>query len=108
MFAKLKMLPPTQRAVVSSAEKLMRWPELTLVSSDMSNISPIDLGMVNGISAIMHCFDTGLISAGIGLEEHEEPYLRGGSRDIIQTGHTFSNEPGIYIEDSVRKRQSQP
>jgi hypothetical protein len=43
------------------------------------------------------------LSAGIGLEGHEQPYLRGGSRDIIQTGHTFSNEPGIYIEDTVRR-----
>ncbi|KAJ3821175.1 peptidase M24, structural domain-containing protein [Lentinula raphanica] len=41
---------------------------------------------------------------GIGLETHEEPYLRGGSLDIIQTGHTFSNEPGIYIEGKVGVR----
>ncbi|KAI0048732.1 peptidase M24 [Auriscalpium vulgare] len=38
---------------------------------------------------------------GIGLEGHEAPYLRGGSKDIIQSGHTFSNEPGIYIERQV-------
>ncbi|KAF8509540.1 Creatinase/aminopeptidase [Gautieria morchelliformis] len=38
---------------------------------------------------------------GIGLEVHEAPYLRGGSSDIIQTGHTFSDEPGIYIEGKV-------
>jgi len=43
-------------------------------------------------------------SAGIGLEDHEQPYLRGGSKDIIQTGHTFSNEPGIYIENTVGVR----
>ncbi|KAJ2916846.1 hypothetical protein MD484_g3551, partial [Candolleomyces efflorescens] len=41
---------------------------------------------------------------GIGLQGHEQPYLRGGSDDIIQTGHTFSNEPGIYIEDKVGVR----
>ncbi|KAJ4488467.1 peptidase M24, structural domain-containing protein [Lentinula aciculospora] len=41
---------------------------------------------------------------GIGLEVHEEPYLRGGSLDIIKTGHTFSNEPGIYIEGKVGVR----
>jgi len=34
---------------------------------------------------------------GIGLETHESPYLRSGSDDIIETGHTFSDEPG-YIE----------
>ncbi|KAI0313629.1 Creatinase/aminopeptidase [Amylostereum chailletii] len=38
---------------------------------------------------------------GIGLEGHESPYLRGGSEDIIQTGHTFSDEPGIYIEGEI-------
>ena len=41
------------------------------------------------------------LTLGIGLEEHEPPYLRGGSKDIILTGHTFSNEPGIYIENKV-------
>ncbi|CAA7267911.1 unnamed protein product [Cyclocybe aegerita] len=35
---------------------------------------------------------------GIGLEVHEHPYLRGGNNQIIEIGHTFSNEPGIYIE----------
>lgn len=38
---------------------------------------------------------------GIGLEVHEDPYLRGGSSDIIATGHSFSNEPGVYIEGKV-------
>lgn len=39
---------------------------------------------------------------GIGLETHESPYLRGKSDRIIQTGHTYSNEPGIYIPDKVK------
>ncbi|KAH0830408.1 peptidase M24, structural domain-containing protein [Lanmaoa asiatica] len=38
---------------------------------------------------------------GIGLEDHEAPYLRGGSDAIIQIGHAFSNEPGIYIKGKV-------
>ncbi|KAG2020454.1 hypothetical protein CC2G_005794 [Coprinopsis cinerea AmutBmut pab1-1] len=38
---------------------------------------------------------------GIGLDGHEPPYLRGNSGDVIQIGHTFSNEPGIYIEGEV-------
>ncbi|KZT28494.1 peptidase M24 [Neolentinus lepideus HHB14362 ss-1] len=41
---------------------------------------------------------------GIGLEVHESPYLRGGSDDVIGTGHTFSDEPGIYIEGKVGVR----
>ena len=38
---------------------------------------------------------------GIGLQMHESPYLRGGSDDIILTGHTFSDEPGVYIPGEV-------
>ena len=38
---------------------------------------------------------------GIGLQVHESPYLRGGSDDIILNGHTFSDEPGVYISDEV-------
>ena len=38
---------------------------------------------------------------GIGLEVHESPYLRGGSNDVILTGNTFSDEPGVYIEGEV-------
>ncbi|TFK55181.1 Creatinase/aminopeptidase [Heliocybe sulcata] len=41
---------------------------------------------------------------GIGLEVHESPYLRGGSDDVIRSGHTFSDEPGIYIEGKVGVR----
>jgi len=38
------------------------------------------------------------------LEGHESPYLRGGSDDIIQIGHTFSDEPGVYIKGDVGVR----
>jgi len=38
---------------------------------------------------------------GIGLEDHEAPYLRGGSDAVINVGHTFSNEPGVYIKGKV-------
>ncbi|KAJ7582622.1 peptidase M24, structural domain-containing protein [Mycena floridula] len=41
---------------------------------------------------------------GIGLSVHESPYLNGGSQDIIDVGHTFSNEPGVYIEEKVGVR----
>jgi len=41
---------------------------------------------------------------GIGLEVHESPYLRGGYTRELLTGHTFSNEPGIYIEGKVGVR----
>ncbi len=35
---------------------------------------------------------------GIGLEEHEDPYLVRGNRDPLAAGHAFSVEPGIYVD----------
>ena len=35
---------------------------------------------------------------GIGLEEHEDPYLVSGNSLPLAAGHAFSVEPGIYIE----------
>jgi Xaa-Pro aminopeptidase len=35
---------------------------------------------------------------GIGLEEHEDPYLVSGNRDPLVAGHAFSVEPGIYVD----------
>jgi len=35
---------------------------------------------------------------GIGLETHEDPYLVGGSPDVLGEGTAFSIEPGIYLE----------
>jgi Xaa-Pro aminopeptidase len=34
---------------------------------------------------------------GIGLEEHEEPYIVAGNRRPLEPGHAFSIEPGIYF-----------
>ncbi|HEX2043968.1 MAG TPA: Xaa-Pro peptidase family protein [Acidimicrobiales bacterium] len=36
---------------------------------------------------------------GIGLEEHEDPYLVGGNCQPLAPGHAFSVEPGIYLPD---------
>jgi len=33
---------------------------------------------------------------GIGIEEHEDPYLVSGNREELRPGHAFSIEPGIY------------
>ena len=35
---------------------------------------------------------------GIGLEEHEEPYIVAGNCERLTVGNAFSIEPGIYIE----------
>ena len=33
---------------------------------------------------------------GIGIEEHEDPYLVAGNHELLVPGHAFSVEPGIY------------
>jgi Xaa-Pro aminopeptidase len=35
---------------------------------------------------------------GIGLEEHEDPYIVEGNTDPLEAGMCFSIEPGIYLE----------
>lgn len=35
---------------------------------------------------------------GIGTQVHEEPYIIGGSDVVLEPGHCFSIEPGIYLE----------
>jgi Xaa-Pro aminopeptidase len=34
---------------------------------------------------------------GLGLEGHEEPYIRQGNQLILKPGMTFTIEPGIYL-----------
>jgi Xaa-Pro dipeptidase len=34
---------------------------------------------------------------GLGLESHEEPYIRAGDPQILAPGMTFTIEPGIYL-----------
>jgi Xaa-Pro aminopeptidase len=34
---------------------------------------------------------------GIGLEEHEDPYIVAGNADVLEPGMAFSVEPGIYL-----------
>jgi Xaa-Pro aminopeptidase len=34
---------------------------------------------------------------GIGLEEHEDPYIVEGNSTPLEVGHAFSIEPGIYV-----------
>lgn len=34
---------------------------------------------------------------GIGMEEHEDPYMVEGNDELLAAGHAFSVEPGIYV-----------
>jgi Xaa-Pro aminopeptidase len=34
---------------------------------------------------------------GIGIEEHEDPYIVSGNATPLEAGHAFSVEPGIYV-----------
>jgi Xaa-Pro aminopeptidase len=34
---------------------------------------------------------------GIGIEEHEDPYIVAGNRTVLVEGHAFSVEPGLYF-----------
>ena len=34
---------------------------------------------------------------GIGIEEHEDPYIVAGNASALVPGHAFSVEPGIYV-----------
>ncbi len=41
---------------------------------------------------------------GIGLEGHEGPYIVEGNATLLDTGHTFTIEPGIYIPGEIGVR----
>lgn len=34
---------------------------------------------------------------GIGMEPHEDPYIRGDNMELLEAGMTFTVEPGIYL-----------
>ena len=41
---------------------------------------------------------------GIGMEEHEDPYIVDGNDTVLEPGMTFSIEPGIYISGQYGMR----
>jgi Xaa-Pro aminopeptidase len=44
------------------------------------------------------------IGHGIGMEEHEDPYLVEGNEALLQVGNAFSVEPGIYLDGRMGAR----
>ncbi len=41
---------------------------------------------------------------GIGVEEHEDPWIVAGNREVLEPGMAFSVEPGIYLPDRYGAR----
>ncbi len=41
---------------------------------------------------------------GIGIEEHEDPYIVSGNATALRPGHAFSVEPGIYLTGRMGAR----
>jgi Xaa-Pro aminopeptidase len=41
---------------------------------------------------------------GIGIEVHEPPYAAAGDTTIMETGMTFSVEPGVYLDGELGVR----
>jgi Xaa-Pro aminopeptidase len=41
---------------------------------------------------------------GIGMAEHEDPYIAGGNDEPLVAGHAFSVEPGIYLAERYGAR----
>lgn len=39
------------------------------------------------------------VGHGIGMEGHEEPYMRGDNMQLLEPGMAFTVEPGIYLPD---------
>lgn len=44
------------------------------------------------------------VGHGIGMDAHEDPYLVRGNKALLEAGHCFSIEPGIYIEGQFGMR----
>lgn len=44
------------------------------------------------------------VGHGIGTEAHEDPYMVAGNEQLLEPGHAFSVEPGIYFPDRFGMR----
>ena len=79
-----QVLLAAQRAAVDAARAGVRAEQVDRVARDIIDDA--------GFGALfMH--RTG---HGIGIEEHEDPYLVAGNTVVLEPGHAFSVEPGIY------------
>ncbi|GAA5833503.1 hypothetical protein JCM5353_007944 [Sporobolomyces roseus] len=92
-----KIYETVQRAQRAALEKL-----LTPNSTDVVYAAQVDQAARKVIADEgWGSYFTHRLGHGIGLEVHEHPYLNSGNTEqVLQPGETFSNEPGIYIEQS--------
>jgi Xaa-Pro aminopeptidase len=72
-------------------------PGMTLEAADQLARSVIDEGGFGDY--FIH-----RLGHGIGLEEHEEPYLAPGVSGTLEAGDAFSIEPGIYLSGRLGAR----
>ena len=80
-----EVLLAAQQAAVDSARRRCRRRQVDQVARDV--IDAAGLGD----------FFVHRTGHGIGIEEHEDPYLVVGNGEALQPGHAFSVEPGIYL-----------
>jgi Xaa-Pro dipeptidase len=58
----------------------------------------VDNATRNEISSVgLGAYFTHRTGHGLGLEVHEEPYIRAGNDAILEIGMTFTIEPGVYL-----------
>ncbi len=84
ILASYQVLEAAQQAAVASARAGVTAEHVDKVARDI--IEAAGLGE----------FFVHRTGHGIGIEEHEDPYLVSGNVDELRPGHAFSVEPGIY------------
>lgn len=81
-----QVLAAAQRAAVTAARAGVAAQDVDRVAREV----------IDGAGLGEHFFHR--TGHGIGIEEHEDPYLVAGNPQPLEPGHAFSVEPGIYME----------
>ncbi len=96
---KMKQVFDVEHAAQTAALKAAR-PGVEAQSVDAAARKVIeDAGYGPGYKYFLH-----RVGHGIGMDGHEWPYLVRGNTLALQTGMTFSDEPGIYIKGEFGMR----
>ncbi len=87
-------------AEISECYEVLVTAQRTAVAAARSDVSAEDVDRAAREvieSAGLGSFFVHRTGHGIGIEEHEDPYLVAGNRERLRPGHAFSVEPGIYL-----------